>query len=287
MIFFQRSFLSAGLGIALTTASAGANGNGDVELLRERAPNQRPALMVLGTGHLANPIRDVVNIHVDDVLTDARQAQIKRVVEELASYRPTHIAVEWSFDRQDALDARYRDYRSRHYQPSRSEVDQIGLRLAASLGLAKVYAVDWNESPPGCDENAIDWSGYGQSHGQKAQIAALMDPQRSLGIVPLGSRTIGEWLWELNRPEVLAANHRNYFDIAGIGDAQQQPRANWVGYWYGRNLRIFTNIVRLNARAQDRVLAIYGQGHAYLLRQFATESGAFRVMEADSVLHDK
>ena len=35
------------------------------------------------------------------------------------------------------------------------------------------------------------------------------------------------------------------------------------------------------------ILGVYGQGHAYLLRQFATESGAFRLVDVDAVLKNK
>jgi hypothetical protein len=35
---------------------------------------------------------------------------------------------------------------------------------------------------------------------------------------------------------------------------------------------------------KERVLVIYGAGHAYLLRQMARESGAFRVEEASAYL---
>ena len=103
------------------------------------------------------------------------------------------------------------------------------------------------------------------------------------GIVP-ESQSIGTWLLQLNRPEALLANHRNYFDWARVGDEERQPGANWVGAWYARNLRIFNNLLRMSDRSQDRILVIYGQGHAYLLRQFATESGAFRLIDVDSVL---
>jgi len=275
--------VTAAIGLAL--ASTAACGNGTASTLREPAPEQRPQLMVLGTGHFANPGRDLINVHVDDVLTGARQAQLDSVAKELASFHPTYIAVEWPPSHQDIIDEHYRAYRDGHYQLSRDEKEQIGFRLAAALGLSRVYGVDWNESPPGCDEKAFDWYEYAQTHGQQAQVAALM--RKGSGIVPLGSRTIGQWLWELNRPDVLAANHRNYFDIAAVGDAQQQPGANWVGSWYARNLRIFNNIVQLTQKAQDRVLVVYGQGHAYLLQQFAKESGAFRVVNVDSVLRDQ
>jgi uncharacterized protein DUF5694 len=273
-------------GCIVVAVSAPAVAQNDARLLRDRAPDARPTLLVLGTGHLDNPGRDVVNIKVDDVLAPARQAEINEVVEQLASWRPTHIAVEWPSKEQAALDVRYRDYRAGKYQLARGEVEQIGMRLAAKVSLARVYAVDWNEDSPGKDED-YDWVAYGQAHGQKAQVTALLDPKGALGIAPLGTQTIGKWFLQLNRSEMLAASHRNYFDWAAIGDAEHQPGANWVGQWYARNLRIFTNLVRAADQPHDRLLVIYGQGHAYLLRQFAAESGAFRVVDVSSVLKEK
>lgn len=274
---------SVGYGCVIAAMSMPAVAQDSARLLRDRAADQRPTLLVLGTAHLDNPGHDVVNTKVDDVLAPTRQAEIKQVVEQLAGYRPTHIAVEWPIKKQAALDARYRNYREGKYQLGRGEEEQIGLRLAAQLHLTRVYAVDWLEEPPGKDED-YDWVAYGQAHGQQAQVSALLDPKGVIGIVPLGTQTIGKWLLQLNQPEMLAASHRNYFDWAAIGDADQQPGANWVGQWYARNLRIFTNLVRATSGPQDRMLVVYGSGHAYLLRQFAVESGAFRVVDVSSVL---
>ena len=144
---FSTWITSVWCGCIIAAVSAPAVAQDDSRLLRDRAADQRPALLVLGTAHFDNPGLDVVNTKVDDVLAPARQAQINEVVEQLASYRPTHIAVEWPIKKQAALDARYRDYREGKYQLGRGEEEQIGLKLAARLHLARVYAVDWNETP--------------------------------------------------------------------------------------------------------------------------------------------
>jgi hypothetical protein len=271
------------VGLGLTFLSLCAVAQADEKLLRERDSGQRPTLLVVGVAHFDNPGRDVVNPIVDDVLSVTRQAQIERVVEQLAFFRPTYIAVEWPKSEQVGLDARYQDYREGRYQLTRSETDQFGLRLAAKLGLPRVHAVDWNGLPPG-DEKHFDWFEYGKSHGQGAAIAAIIDPKRMRGVVPQGNQSIGAWIGKLNDSEVLAEAQRSYFDIALIGDPDDQPGANWVGYWYSRNLRIFGNLVRLTEKPEDRILVIYGQGHAYLLRQFARESGAFRLVDVGAVL---
>ena len=286
MTLIIREFMRAACGVLLAIVSLATVAQDDLRLLHERTPAEQPTLLVLGTGHFNNPGRDLINTKVDDVLSEARQAQIAAVVAQLASFRPTHIAVEWPLKEQSSLDARYLDYREGRYQLRRGEADQIALRLAAQLGLARVHAVDWNEEPPGEDSD-YDWPAYGKSHGQKNLVAAISDPKRAIGIVEPGSQGIGPWLLQLNRPDVLLANHRNYFDWARIGDTERQPGANWVGAWYARNLRIFNNIVRITDRSQDRILVVYGQGHAYLLRQFAAESAAFRLLDVEAVLKNK
>jgi hypothetical protein len=252
------------------------------ELLRDRKPEQRPALLVIGSGHFANPGRDVVNIQIEDVLTPQRQREIQAVVDRLAAFHPTHVAVEWPRDKQAEMDKRYGDYRAGKYALSRSERDQIGLRLAAKLNLPRVDAVDWNGMPPG-DFRNYDFEAWGKAHGFAGRLAAITDPAK-IPIGPFGDRSITDWLLQINRPETLATLHRMYFDFAAIGSAREQPGAAWVGTWYARNLRILNNLVTIASRPDDRVLVIYGAGHAYVLRQMGRESGAFRVMDAAPVL---
>jgi hypothetical protein len=273
----------ATIGLALACAAPSASAQSSIKLIRERDAQQRPTLLVLGVSHFDNPGRDVVNIIVDDVMSAARQKEIARVTAALAAFHPDFVAVEWPRNKQDKLDARYKDFREDRYALTRDERDQLGLRVAAERNLAHVNAVDWNDEPPG-DEKLYAWDEYAQSHGEKELMAAITDPQRTLGIVPQANLSIGAWLVKMNSAESLAASQRNYFDIAAIGDEHEQPGANWVGYWYGRNLRIFNNLIQLTDRPADRILVIYGAGHAYLLRQFARESGAFRLVDVDAVL---
>lgn len=244
----------------------------------------RPQLLVVGFAHLDNPGRDLANVAVDDVLAPRRQAEIAAIVDRLAGFRPTRVAVEMTAARQPELDERYRAFRAGSYLLGRSETDQIGLRLAAHLGHDRVYAVDWNEAPPGADAD-YDFVAYAPANGKQPQLDALMASARAQAAAAApGATSLLPWLRALNEPAALAAAHRPYFAIARIGDARLNPGAAWVGSWYGRNLRIFANLVALAERPDDRVLVVYGQGHAFLLREFAAQSGAFVVADPVAVL---
>lgn len=250
-----------------------------VNLLRDRPPAERPQLLLIGTPHFANYGHDVVNSQVPDVLDPQRQKEIAAVAEALAKFRPTKIVAEWPIDKQAELDARYQHYLAGQYVLTRNETDQLALRLAASLGHRHVYAVDWNKMPPGALTD-FDYAQWAQSHGQQAHLAAIRDTTESeRNDARMRHSPVAEWLVRRNRPEQLEVANRRYFDYAMLGDSTDSPGANWVANWYGRNLKIFANLVRLADRPDDRILVIYGSGHIFPLSQFARQSGAFTVVD--------
>lgn len=248
---------------------------------------ERPELLVLGVAHFNNPGRDAMNLEIEDVFSERRQVEIDSLVEKLARFKPTHIAVEVLGRNQEALDKRYSDYRAGEYTLTRNEADQIGLRLAARLGHDQVYAVDWNGNPPGDIESDYDWHRYGLANGFETAIDKITDPEAAKEyFIELKDQTMSEWLKQLNEPEALKASHKVYFDISMIGNGEELIGANWVGTWYARNLKIFSRLVKIADRPTDRVLVIYGQAHAYLLQQFAKEYEAFQLVSVESILKD-
>jgi hypothetical protein len=269
--------------LALTLACATHAQESQSRLLLDRKPGEGPTLLVLGSAHFANPGRDMVNVRVEDMLTEKRQEQIAKVVDELAAFRPTFIAIEWPQAQQARLESAYGEYRARRQPLNASEHQQLGFRLADKLNLARVHAIDWNGMPPG-DTKVYDFPAWANANGQKAGMQALTERIAAQSVRLGADETVGSWLIRLNLPQALLDNHRTYFDIAMFGDAEAQPGAAWVGTWYARNLRIFANLTRLTSNPQDRILVIYGVGHAYLLRQFAVESNAFRVIDVNQVL---
>lgn len=249
------------------------------------APTQQPTLLIIGSPHLANNNRDLVNARIEDVTTPDRQREIEALVDSLARFKPTRIAIEWDADDQAGLDRRYADYRAGRFKLTANERDQVALRLAAKLNLARVDAVDWNNAAPGPEE-AYDFSGWAERNGQAGPLKELI----ARGQASTDARTarwrcqpIAQWYRDHNDPAELAASHQEYFTLAKIGNGSESPGAAWVGAWYARNLRIFNRLASI-AKPGDRILALYGAGHAYLLDQFARESGVFAVADPLSFL---
>ena len=61
------------------------------------------------------------------------------------------------------------------------------------------------------------------------------------------------------------------FDAAGLlgfGDQKEQPGADLNAAWYLRNAKIFAKLTQI-AQPGDRVLVVFGAGHAFWLRHFA------------------
>ena len=251
-----------------------------VHLLRDRQPNERPQLLFIGTVHFDNPGRDVVKTEVSDVTTPQRQMEIQEVITHLSKFRPTKVVVEWPLLSQATLTERYDAYRAGQYTLKSSEVDQLGLRLAAKLNLPKIYAADWNDIPPGAIDD-YDYETYAENAGSeaKSRLSAIRNQEPDPQPEWMRKHTVLEWLQYLNRTDTQTRSNRHYFDYALLGNPTKAPGANWVGAWYGRNMRIFANLVRIGDDPKDRILVIYGNGHAFLQKEFAEQSGAYEVVD--------
>lgn len=249
------------------------------------AASPPPHLLVLGVPHLANHHRDIINSNVENVLTPARQRELTQVVKALAKTRPNHVAVEWSATKQAELDQRYAAYRAGRYVLTADEIDQIGLRLAAMLNLPRVDAVNWLEEAPGTDDD-YDFSKWLAAHGRSGELAAFTaDGQRSADAQDKldRCRPIADWLRDMNTPAYVARDDGLYFQVATFGDAEVNPGAAWVGAWHARNLRIAANLRRVAGAPGDRTVAIFGAGHAGLLRNYGAGMG-FVVADTNAAL---
>ena len=62
-----------------------------------------------------------------------------------------------------------------------------------------------------------------------------------------------------------------YARTAAIGNDSTDVEANLVAHWHRRNIEIFSELAR-KAESGDRIIVIFGAGHAPLLRYFVKNS---------------
>jgi hypothetical protein len=233
---------------------------------RPGAPPGKPQVLILGTYHMGGS-GDLFTTE-DDVRSPRRQRELDGLVEVLARFRPTKIAVEVPLERDSALNARYRRFLAGGDTLDRSETYQIGFRLAKRLGHARLYAVDYK-----LDEDVGKVMQWAAQNGDTAMLsmfrafgARMQASNDSIRHLPLA-----EALRRRNTP-AYDALHSGYLRLARVGRGSSYVGADVVAGRYERNLKIFANIARI-AEPGDRVLVIYGASHGKLLRDFVRESG--------------
>jgi hypothetical protein len=223
-----------------------------------------PEILVLGTYHMSNPGHDIHNMQADDVLSAKRQQEITQLIEVLKRFHATKIAIEADTGSQRVA-REYADYLAGKYTLSRNEIDQIGYRLAKELGHHVVYPVDVDGEFP--------WQrlvNYAKANGRSEKFeainagwGALVKQQGDF----LRSHTVLDTLEYMNSDSRVAKDVALYHATVPYGDPYDYAGPDLLAAWYQRNIRIYSNVVKLIESPNDRILVIYGAGHLGWLRQ--------------------
>lgn len=233
-----------------------------------RADAPPAKIMIVGVSHLVAR-RDAHNsVFADSPLDAKRQQQVAEVVDHLARFHPTKVLVEQDLG-DPKTNQRYRQYVAGAYKLTANEVDQFGFRLAAKSGNTEIYGID-ADGPPIIDEKTA--SGKRIVAYLEKNMASVSTPAfasylaRNEELERNG--TYLELLRFLNTDEAIRANASVYAVLDGMGRSEDNAGATFVAMWYGRNANIFSNILSI-VQPGDRVVVLMGQGHEYLLRDFA------------------
>lgn len=245
-------------------------------------------IMLLGTYHMDNPGLDEVNVDTDDVLSDERQAQLEDLTERLADWQPDQIAVERPYDNVDAVNSLYESYRTGEYaydreesfpaphpmrnddkSECRSEVVQIGFRLADRLDHDRVVPID--EHPEAPDNNPF---ANRDIDSTRKTAVTLPNPEEWKHDVEsrLVTSAIPEYLAWMNQESQLQFNHDLMFGRCVRATGENPGTPTFLAHWYDRNLRMVHHLWRAMERGDERMLLVVGTGHIRVLRHLLIET---------------
>ena len=127
---------------------------------------------------------------------------------------------------------------------------------------------------------------YADAHGlaglldaQGAAVDSLNREEERL----LAERNVAAALRRLNDPTRLRGDNAFYRTALRVGGGAEQPGADLLTAWYRRNFLICATLLQLT-RPGDRVVVFYGAGHAFLLRQCASETPGVTLVEPNDYL---
>ena len=252
-------------------------------------------VLLLGMYHMDNPRLDKYNVNPDDVLAPDRQAELETLAECLADFGPERIAVERPYDKVEEINEQYERYQTGEWaydeevefdsvhpmrnDPTaecRSEVVQVGFRLADRLNHDHIYPID---APTllGTDDDteALEERGF--------EPTDKIDYQRWNGEEllkeaneRLRESTLPEFLGWINSEEYLRFNHRSMFgEYIRFGQGDNFAGPETLETWYGRNLKMVHNLWRSIEAGDERAMIVVGAGHIRILRHLLTESPMF------------
>src|SRR5262245_1416636 len=248
----------------------------------------RAKVLLVGTFHFYDASHDAYKPkHPYDPMTPEHQREIAALVEALAKFRPTKIALEFDSEFQPKADQRYADYLAGKYELKANEIYQVGFRLGRVAGVKTLSGIDVKGrefEPP------VDLQKYATEHGQMALASEPFDAlYKKLYEYDDELKTrvpLRDFLLYINSPQRVRLGHGHY--LTGgfhVGAGGEYPGADSLtGWWYNRNLRIYENIHRLIASSDDRIVVLIGAGHLPILEHLAGSAPDVELIALDDLL---
>lgn len=260
-----------------------------------RCEPEQVRVLLLGTFHMDQLWMHGTDIENNDMLSADRQAELRNLTDHLETWNTDRIAVERPYDEVEAVNEVYEKYRSGEYAynreetfPSpdptrsdpesecRSEVVQVGFRLADSLGHDHISPVDEHPNESGTDpfeDRTVDST-------RKVSVS-VSDPETYADESNelFESMTLTEYFAHMNENELRDAPDI-MFDRAvratgeHIGDGRVGTPVS-LAYWYDRNLRMVHHLWRTMEAGDDRILLLAGLGRIRILRHLLDQVPMF------------
>jgi hypothetical protein len=237
-------------------------------------------VMVLGVYHFNNPNQDAIKTDFPDHLSEKKQKEIDAVLNKLAAFKPTKIVIEVPADN-ELIRKQYRDYLAGEFELRANEAYQLGFKLAKRFGHEEIYPAD--------HKMGMNIGVVIEAAKQSGNTQFLADMQNVMGQIQAQQKRyetmpVLDILIDMNRPEFQEMTRDFYLQFLKVKTKDGFEGADVLTAWYQRNFRISSNIMQVIDSPEDRVLVIFGQGHAPYLREAVKAFPHIQLIEPNGFL---
>ncbi|GMN06491.1 hypothetical protein MTsPCn5_18800 [Croceitalea sp. MTPC5] len=276
--------ISITLALLSVQFSSSQNTADQIKSPSEFFPKEKAKVLIMGTFHFNFPGLDThktSDSNKIDVLKEPKKSEVTALVEYIKKFNPNKILIEARTDWND----RYQAYRTGEYRDKRDERYQVAMRIAHELDFDSIFSVDAPTLESELFEkdslltksltNKINWDAK-DPYFEKA--FEWIDHRDSL----MKQVHLLDFIKKMNRRESHNANFGLY--LTGAMATEDYDGADKLTiWWYNRNVRIFSNILKLTSGPEDRILLVIGNGHAAILRQLFEASPQFEFVEFEGL----
>lgn len=247
---------------------------------------ERAKVLVVGTFHFDYPGLDKIKTEDSDkidVLKEPKKTEITELVEYIKKFKPTKIAIESRNGK--FWNKQLKEYKSGMHRDKRDERYQLAIRIGADLAIDTLYTVDAKSLSSDLYKkdsvfynsltNKINWD----IEDTYWEIAENYFDYREK---QMKKTPVLDILKDMNSKEGHNTNFGLYL-TGSFATGERQGADYFTMWWYNRNARIFANIINITESPKDRILVIFGNGHAAILRQFFEASPQYDFIEFDSL----
>ncbi len=247
----------------------------------------RPQILLLGVFHFAGEKVDANTTKASlkiDILDSKRQQELSTIIDQVAAFKPTIIAIEMPPQYQSRYDSVYKDYCAGKPVTGQSpaaedEMVQVGFRLGKLFHHEKIYAVNADPFRFGLSsaDSVRTFEKYKEmGDSSYAYWEPKYDEEKQLADSLGAFGTLKDYLLYLNDPEKVARANGRWLVTTKRGSLTEPIGADgFITRYWNRNVRIYSNVQKIVKSKEDRILVIYGATHMYLLKTLFSASPEF------------
>lgn len=251
-----------------------------------------PEVLLVGTWHFNYPGLDAHQPAEDkriNIYSDRRQKELQELINYIALFKPTKIILE-SGPITGYLEYNYKEWKAGREELMANERSQLGMRLMELCKLDTVYGADdwplmmqlaYDSSLKNIPylNNIYERHYFGGDDDMQKKYTEFYNYENDYFL----NHTLLEGFTYLNSDKVM----KRYFGayIAGgqfASEEKEGPDALSM-FWFNRNLRIFRNIQKIESNADDRILVLFGAGHAAILQWFFECSPEYNLVKFEDL----